>query len=618
MIETDRPLPLPLAFIPDGVSDWTAEDADRWAVLHPPRWARPFWPALVALAAALAAVFLPDTGPACSAGNPCGADWPGLWVFGLLLGQALWSWSFPELLMPASPALAGLVVAATFPLPGGAYTGLTVLVLSASAATWAAAVWRLVARQRLQADRVAGASRHRVPGAETAVPRGTIRIVVAFVLLAIGVGALGMALSGIHDDARRARGAVHLAGRVVGTGDVSIRVRAAGTTRMLDARSPGDYTPGQQVEVLVDGDWVRLAQEPYDPSGWQLLALGAVLPALTLLASGVRARRRDAALLRHPVPVQRAVVDFDRRGDAWVRPVGDAGTRPAAFRCWVEPLGKRMGDGAVAGTGGDAQTRESSDGQGDAAGDGLSREVLVYGVPRAGSPVVLVAAAPDRSTRVLRSGPLWLPGPGASPQRVHPGAVRAPAPEWVQEAGTRLPEGGPVRRWGPGMSARAGATFIVLMAAAMVVGLAVQVRSGAGVGSGAALLWVVVATWAAPMVGGWRITADGGGVWLRGVWRVQHISWQAVTRVACTQGGVVEISRSGGARWRRANMGRRRPGRASGARPAHLRAAEEIAAMHAHPELRPGADSRPRDRGVPLGPVLAAFYLLWTAAAFLL
>lgn len=359
MIETDRPVPLPLAFIPGGVPDWTAEDADRWAVLHPPRWARPFWPALVALAAALAAVFLPDTGPACSAGNPCGADWLGLWVFGLLLGQALWSWSFPELLMPASPALAGLVVAATFPLPGGAYTGLTVLVLSASAATWAAAVWRMVARrrQRLQADRVAGASRHRAPGAETAAPRGTIRIVVAFVLLTIGVGAVGMALSGIHDDARRARGAVHLAGRVVGIGDVSIRVRAAGTTRTLDAQFPGDYTPGQQVEVLVDGDWARLAQEPQDPFGWQMIALGAVLPALTLLASGVRARRRDAALLRHPVPVLRAVVDFDRRGDAWVRPVGDAGAgrRPSAAGSnrwangrgtvrWREP-GRRPGTG---------------------------------------------------------------------------------------------------------------------------------------------------------------------------------------------------------------------------------------------------------------------------------
>lgn len=242
----------------------------------------------------------------------------------------------------------------------------------------------------------------------------------------------------------------------------------------------------------------------------------------------------------------------------------------------------------------------------------------MYGVPRAGSLVVLVAAAPDGRTRVLKSGPLWLPRPGASPRRVHPGAVRAPAPEWVQETGARLPAGGPVRRWGPGVSARAGATFIVFAAAAMVVDQAIRIRSGAGVGSGAALLWVPVATWAAPTLGGWRITADAGGVWLRGVWKVQRIPWQAVTRVAYTEDGVVEISGSGGARWRRANRGRRRPGRASGARPAHLRAAEEIAAMHAHPELRPGTDSSPRDRGIPLGPVLAAFYLLWTAAAFLL
>ncbi|MEU9207778.1 hypothetical protein AB0D27_07435 [Streptomyces sp. NPDC048415] len=39
--------------------------------------------------------------------------------------------------------------------------------------------------------------------------------------------------------------------------------------------------------------------------------------------------------------------------------------------------------------------------------------------------------------------------------------------------------------------------------------------------------------------------------------------------------------------------------------------------MHAHPELRPSETSRPRDRGIPLDPALAAFYLLWTTATFL-
>ncbi len=618
MIETDGPAPLPGASIPDGVPDWTTQEAARWAVPHPPRWARTFWPAWVTLAAALVAAFLPATGPVCSAGNPCGADWPGVCVIGLLLGQALWSWALPELLLAASPALVGLVVSTTFPLPGGVYTGLTALMLSASATAWAAAVWRLVSRrrQRLQAVRVAGASRHRVPGAETAVARGTIRIVVALVLLAIAVGAVLLALQGIHADARRARGAVRLTGRVVATGDVDIRVRVAGATRTLDAQSPQDYTPGQQVEVLLDGDWDRLAQEPYDPTGWQLLVLGAALPALTLLASGVRARRRDVALLRHSVPVVRAVVDFDRRGDAWVRPVDDAGARSAAFRCWVDPLSKETRDSGVPRTRADAWEQKKPAEQGEAAGDSRPCEVLVYGAPRAGSPVVLVTAAPDRSMRVLRSGPLSLPRPGASPQRVHPGAGQVPTTEWVQETGARLPAGGPVRRWGPGMSARAGALFLVLGAAAMVGAQAIRIRSGAGVGSGGYLLWAPTMTWVAPVLGGWRITADCGGVWLRGVWKVQHIPWQAVTRVAYTQDGVVEISGSGGVRWRRANMGRRRQARASGGRPAHLRAAEEIAAMHAHPELRPGTGSRPRDRGMPLGPVLAAFYLLWTAAAF--
>ncbi|MDO0930400.1 hypothetical protein QQY66_01310 [Streptomyces sp. DG2A-72] len=620
MIETDSVVPLPNTSIPAGVSDWTTKDAGRWAALHPPRWARPLWPALLTLATALAAAFLPATGPACSRGNPCGADSLGVCLWGLLLGLVLWSLRFPELVLLTFPALAVVVAAETFPLPGGVYTILTGAVLAASGAACGAAAWRLVARrrQRLAATQVAGASRHRVPGAAAALLRGTIRIVVALALLGIAAGAVGMALRGVRDDARRSRGADHLTGRVVARGDTSIRVRAAGATRTVGAQSPQDYKPGQRVDVLVAGRWAQLAAEPYAPVGWQLLTLGTALPALTLLASGIRARRRDAVLLRRPVPVLRAMVVFDGRGDAWIRPVDEASTQPTFLRSWVEPLGKGTGDGAVAGSRADSPQGQEAGDEDTAVADGRPREALVYGALRAGAPMLLVTAAPDQGLVVLRSGPLALPRPGALPRTDRPGAPRSPAPERVHEAGGRLSAGGGVRRWGPGTAARAGAAFIVLAAAAMILFQVVRMRSGAGIGSGAPLLWVAVATWSAPVLGGWRITADADGVWLTGVWKVRHIRWEQMTRVAHTGDGAVEISGSGGVQWRRANMGRRRPGRSRGVRPAHLRAAEEIAAMHAHPELRPGENSRPRYRGVPLGPVLAAFYLLWTAAAFLL
>lgn len=50
---------MPGASIPEGVPGWTSRGAERWAALRPPGWSRPLWSALVALAAARAAAFLP-------------------------------------------------------------------------------------------------------------------------------------------------------------------------------------------------------------------------------------------------------------------------------------------------------------------------------------------------------------------------------------------------------------------------------------------------------------------------------------------------------------------------------------------------------------------------------
>jgi hypothetical protein len=55
-----------------------------------------------------------------------------------------------------------------------------------------------------------------------------------------------------------------------------------------------------------------------------------------------------------------------------------------------------------------------------------------------------------------------------------------------------------------------------------------------------------------------------------------------------------------------------------GLRPSYLRAAEEISAMHAHPELRPTEESPARAQGLPLGPLLAVLYALWAAALLIL
>lgn len=148
-------------------------------------------------------------------------------------------------------------------------------------------------------------------------------------------------------------------------------------------------------------------------------------------------RRRDARLLRRPVPALRAVLVFDRRGDAWVWPTDGAGSRPPLLRSWVKPLGNK-GDEAAERTQDPGRKAAPADADADAqngddGGDedralvhGRPREVLIYGAPQAGAPVVIVAAVPGQDPATLRTGSLRLPRPGTLPQTEEPGAVHTP------------------------------------------------------------------------------------------------------------------------------------------------------------------------------------------------
>jgi hypothetical protein len=114
----------------------------------------------------------------------------------------------------------------------------------------------------------------------------------------------------------------------------------------------------------------------------------------------------------------------------------------------------------------------------------------------------------------------------------------------------------------------------------------------------------------------WRITADRSGLWLAGAYKVRHLSWDELRAVVYT-GGVIEIRRADGKTWE-PSLGWPWMERRLRLRPSYVRAAEEISAMHTHPELRPTEESPARDHGLPLGPVLAVLYALWAAALLIL
>ena len=116
-----------------------------------------------------------------------------------------------------------------------------------------------------------------------------------------------------------------------------MRVRAPDGNRTVAALYPEDYAVGSTVAVRVDGDWERLAAEPYDAFEWQLLTLAAGLRGLSFLAAGVLARRRAAALRRRPVPVLRALHGFDEAGSTCIYAADDIAGRTPILICATVP-----------------------------------------------------------------------------------------------------------------------------------------------------------------------------------------------------------------------------------------------------------------------------------------
>lgn len=562
--------------------------------------------------------------PPCSDAAPCGPDWGGMVQMGLAVGLLYWLARLPELTLLAAPALAAIVAWGELPGAGRMSQAANLAAIAALAFGWAAARERLAARsrQRRLAEQAAGV-RHPLPKPYGPLARGRLPLAVGLVLCAVAAGAVLLGLNGIRADEQHADRAVRITTQVINRGEESVQVRTDDERRITaGALYPEDYRVGSTVTVLEDGSWRRLVAEPYDAFGWQLLVLAAGLPGLSLFTVGILARRRAVAPRRVPVPALRVLERTDHEGRTWVYAADDTSGRAPHFACFFT---------ATLPEDDEPTDRTEDEDEGDdeeefPVVDTRLHEAVMLGAPYDGGELVLVTTDRVGLPVVIRTAsPLRLRRAGKEPLLDAPGGTHADSDTTDPQqrartdriAATLTPTGCPVR-WGPGPMARAVGLALTAVAAA---GIFFAARSLATDGIGwdlVPLLGLLIWVNCAAVLLNWRVTADSTGLWLTGAWTVRQVPWEQLRAAECTDQGGVEIRRSDGSTWHLTGLGEPRLERWLRLRPSYGRMVDEVTALHAHPELRPAEPSAPRDRGLPLGPVLLLLVLGLAATAVLI
>lgn len=374
---------------------------------------------MLALLATVVAAIAVEPVPVCSEAVPCGPDWIGMVQMGLAVGLLYWYARLPELTLVAVPVLAVIVAWEELLSAGWASRAANLAVIAALGFGWAAAWTRLGARQR-QRRLIEGTARAEQRRVELAGPlkRGAILIAAGLVLCAVAVGAIVLGLRAVHVYEGQAARATRTEGEVTGRTDMSLRVRTDDGRRItVDALFPEDYSLGTTVAVLEDEGWRRLAAEPYDAFVWQLLALAGGLPGLSLLTTGLLARRRAAALHHGPVPALGVLERLDHEGRTWAYAADDAAGSTPLFACTCVPV---LPDA-------DADPDEELGAEIDDMGDiddiddvpitrTRLREAVMLGVPYEGAELAFITSGADGTPEVTRTiGPVRMPRPGEGP-----------------------------------------------------------------------------------------------------------------------------------------------------------------------------------------------------------
>ncbi|WP_137988801.1 PH domain-containing protein [Streptomyces vilmorinianum] len=584
---SDSPLPLAAEEIPPGAAAWRAADAERWREAAPRPWADPLWAFLALLASAVWSIA--DTPyPVCSTATPCASDWPGLTGAVVQVLTLYWLWQRPGLaLLTLAGSTVSLFVDGTLMEPSVPNTALLLAVFYAAATL----LHRVdaVRQQRSLALEAAGAARAPMP----APPGHRLSFALAALLLAVSAFAVWQGLRVVSDHEERAARAETTSAVVVKADedDLTLKVRFEGAagTHTFDALFPEQHEAGSRVDVLVDGDWMRLAAEPYDTTGWEFLVLLTAVPGLAFLANGAAARRSGPVPV--PVPVLRVLVRGDRDEDrTWVYAADDrAGERPVLYidSLYEEDVYEEDQDED------DLEDEGLEDGPEDEPEELPEpplREAVLFGTPYTGGPkLALVAAGAEGEplTECLVSA-------------IHPAPARASLPA-AQEPPLVL---------SADRTSRTVAIALLLVEAGAVWGL---------FSDGFSWKWAVGALFLVGLVSSaatalsWRVTADSTGLWVRGPWRVRHVPWAEITAVRADHDSI-RIRTTGdddaglspvGWSWLERRLGRS---------PAAVRAAATLRTLLHHPDLRPTVPSTRAQHGMPLGPLLTGATLLWAAA----
>lgn len=623
----------------------------------PGRWAHPLFAALALAGGAIWAMVSVSETP-CSTGQPCGADWLGLAQIGLLLLCLYWIWRQPV------PALAGVVVLAAASLTAladpGTATGMGESGFVAAAGFAALTLThRLGARRRQRAlsEEAAGPQRHPLPESAGRFARGRVSLIMAGLLFTVSAYALWEAHGDIDAYEERADRSTRVSARVVqvdiGDEDTSPLVAVSDDNRRYTVETvfPEDYPVGTQVELVVDGDWIRLVSEPYDIFGWELVLLAGSVAGAGFLANGVNGRRRSRVLDRSPLPVLKVLLQEGEDGRTWVYGADDTeAARPllsfhSLYASENDPEDLEEPEDTA-----DSSAPDGADAEDDhvvaerlrreeeaieailkgCADESPLREALLYGPLYQGAEVAFLAPEqplePDGEVEVEveRSvTPVRPVGQGLLPSRL--ARSRDQVPGHGRDGNRRrrrpvaaiaaemLPSAAPLT-WSADGASRGLGLFLLLMQGG---GAWAVLSDGLSWKSLLAVLVLPMLISSIATALNWRLTADRDGVWVAGPWRVRHIPWNSVTGARHSSDTIV-ISVSGDKDVRLTSVGffwlQNKLGRTSAA----LKAAEEVQALLHHPELRPDQVAGPSEQGMPLGPVIVVIVAVWAAAVLLL
>ncbi|MEU5161905.1 hypothetical protein AB0G74_20200 [Streptomyces sp. NPDC020875] len=591
-------VPLPSEQIPEGAAAWRSADAGRWSAAGPGPWTHPLLSVLVLVAALVWSIANSPDEP-CTAARPCGIFWDELAALALALLAAFWIVRAPRIALAltagytawSTTAALGLLRPAPHPLRIEPDTASSYPAVAAAAFVTATLTARLVAERRRRSivEAVAGADRHPLPPDVPDPRRGLLRSALAPALLAATAFALWQSSQEVDAYERRASAATRVTAEVAAADadpDDLGRLTAMGPDGRryaLDTAFPEHYPVGSEVELVVDGDWIRLVSEPYDLFDWELTVLLTALPGLALLTEGLTGLRQFRRRQRDAFPVLRVHVRPDRDGRR-IR-VFAADDRAAARPLFL----LRPGRLESVGSGGRRLTEGPS---------WEVREGLLYGVPLPGADTALVATGASGVFSTYAAGPSAY-GPGLTRERTRRNRhIGRPVAEVAAElAAGPVPPAEP-RIWTADPVSRVvGGFFLLICSAGSVPRLVSELSLSWFL---ALLAFPVFATLAATALN-WRISAGRTGVRLAGAWRVHQVPWDEIAGIRHTDDGVyVERTTGDELRLGPVTFGplQKLLGTPSSAR----RAADELRALWHRPELRPVRD--PDGDGLRLGPPL--------------